>query len=794
MQKSSRGGWLTTLGAIAALITTSGIIAGSIWVAVMLIIDPDSIVWINHILPSWARIPQTVPSSAKTFAQIQGEIRENGLTAGTPLSLNSELLLPILGSPPSCQSNCDQIVELRVYQPLEQSHSEQQYYQLVSQLPITAPVEYFVLSTQVNTASGDASVSRSLPLTKLDRFDQQALEEGFWFNLSGQVVSENTPESYGQIIHYNQDQTHLSMMLEWTSPNEGSPYWQEVTGGATPELVVNHTVGLEPQFKVYQIKPRSFVPNPIYLEEISLTQAAIDTKPYQNGLILARHGLWSDAWQWLNQQRPKHWSAEAQAQIDLVKLHAQVTESQANQIWASASAAIFAYLLDGRWAEAKTVFQTAVNGAQLGDIITMLKTDSGGLWGRVEAALEVNPDDSNVQVWGGLILAAQEDPQKAIAWVKELPQTNPQVYQLLNHMDNALNPVPAIVRHFSQLVGNSEIIQTVNATDWLQPEDGDGGIGEQHCQRQQESTELVSIAEEQSIALSPLSPCPSVPLTLQKQPEQVWYQVQVKAFHDGQGWRWMPFSDLRLPTLTKGKRLWRYLGLDVDPQIRISLWSENGIQQSTTATVKGVSYQEGVIKLLAAGGKLPSDTVAIDGSNQHLLAHTETALRWLDPSAITLSALYHLNPESVSTMLPVLWQELINSGQFSPGPLPSLPMMLQEIGHWSVRPIELTGNNQPEAVLTLYQEISVTSESTEVGLSDSINDGMDTDRATTIYKPRTMIFSDTGALLYSEFSQDASSSMTAIADLGDGGPAAIVIDEPNNYSLKRWSPKHQRFQ
>ncbi|NEO01383.1 MAG: hypothetical protein F6K50_40095, partial [Moorea sp. SIO3I7] len=251
MQKSSRGGWLTTLGAIAALITTSGIIAGSIWVAVMLIIDPDSIVWINHILPSWARIPQTVPSSAKTFAQIQGEIRENGLTASTPVALNSDLLLPILASPPSCQSNCNQIVELRVYQPLEQSNRQQKYYQLVSQLPITAPVEYFVLSTQVNTGSDDASVSRSLPLTKLDRFDEQALEEGFWFNLSGQVASENTPESYGQIIHYNPDQTHLSMMLEWKSPNEGSPYWQEVTGGATPELVVNHTVGLEPQFKVY---------------------------------------------------------------------------------------------------------------------------------------------------------------------------------------------------------------------------------------------------------------------------------------------------------------------------------------------------------------------------------------------------------------------------------------------------------------------------------------------------------------------------------------------------------------
>jgi hypothetical protein len=56
-----------------------------------------------------------------------------------------------------------------------------------------------------------------------------------------------------------------------------------------------------------------------------------------------------------------------------------------------------------------------------------------------------------------------------------------------------------------------------------------------------------------------------------------------------------------------------------------------------------------------------------------------------------------------------------------------------------------------------------------------------------------MIFSDTGALLYSEFSKDASTTLTAIADLGDGGPAALVINDPNTYSLKRWSPQRKRF-
>ena len=65
--------------------------------------------------------------------------------------------------------------------------------------------------------------------------------------------------------------------------------------------------------------------------------------------------------------------------------------------------------------------------------------------------------------------------------------------------------------------------------------------------------------------------------------------------------------------------------------------------------------------------------------------------------------------------------------------------------------------------------------------------------AALLYKPRTMIFSDTGALLYSEFSQNANSSLTAIADLGDNGSLALVINNQNTYSLKRWSEQHKQF-
>ncbi|MFP4413531.1 hypothetical protein [Coleofasciculus sp.] len=60
----------------------------------------------------------------------------------------------------------------------------------------------------------------------------------------------------------------------------------------------------------------------------------------------------------------------------------------------------------------------------------------------------------------------------------------------------------------------------------------------------------------------------------------------------------------------------------------------------------------------------------------------------------------------MAAILPTLWQELVKSGKRSPEVEPTIPMMLQEIGHWLVQPLDLTGNNEPEAVLTLLPPFS----------------------------------------------------------------------------------------
>jgi hypothetical protein len=71
----------------------------------------------------WAKIPLVNSDQPQTLAQIEASLSKQGQIAGEPLSLDNastlqptSVILPILSSPQNCQSNCEQIVELRVYE------------------------------------------------------------------------------------------------------------------------------------------------------------------------------------------------------------------------------------------------------------------------------------------------------------------------------------------------------------------------------------------------------------------------------------------------------------------------------------------------------------------------------------------------------------------------------------------------------------------------------------------------------------------------------------------------------
>jgi len=467
--KQSRVASLLT---IALLLSGAGLVTGGLLLSIQLFSNPDAVIWLNQLLPEWGQIPQINPEQPQTLAQIREQLSQQGKITGeaVPLETDSQtsqatsLVLPVLSSIPQCQIDCEQIVELRVYQlaSIGQSLEPQSDpdYQLVSRVAIQGPAESFAIAPLLNAESGYQGSNTPLPLTEVHRFEGTTPALGIWLYLQGHSVERGTAIAYGYVLHYNPSHSHLSLMLPWTSPKGEVPQWQKVTAGDSPELVIDQTIDLEPQLHVYQVKPAKFFLNPLQLEPISLAEPALDSPAYQDAILIARNGLWSPAYSWLQyikQQQP--WSAAAQAQMDLIRLYAQQTQNQAEQTWASPTQQVMAELIDGRWGEGLQVFQASPENTQ--EIATLLKTDSGGrIWNRVEVALQVNPQRPEVKAWGALIVAAQQGQKTAIAWLKQQPKTTPAtvayIQPLLKRLDGVSTTSTSSNGNLSRIVGTNQ--------------------------------------------------------------------------------------------------------------------------------------------------------------------------------------------------------------------------------------------------------------------------------------------------------------------------------------------------
>ncbi|MHC5829279.1 MAG: hypothetical protein ACYT04_78535, partial [Nostoc sp.] len=104
----------------------------------------------------------------------------------------------------------------------------------------------------------------------------------------------------------------------------------------------------------------------------------------------------------------------------LIRLHSQLTKTQADKNWASPSQQVLADLIDGRWGKALQVFEASPHNTQ--EIVTLLKADEKTLWNRTVAALRVNPNRLDVQAWFALILAVQRGEEHTNSWLKAQPK------------------------------------------------------------------------------------------------------------------------------------------------------------------------------------------------------------------------------------------------------------------------------------------------------------------------------------------------------------------------------------
>ncbi|MBN4003564.1 hypothetical protein [Nostoc sp. LPT] len=761
-KKLKRRSWLssilamsTTGYAYAILLSSASLIMAFAWISVLFIFNPDEVSWLNKILPGWAQIPLGKHERPQTLKQIQLDLSKKNQIFGETLPLHQDVktsfLLPVFQQRANCQSDCEELAELRVYErseELEFKSQSENYYYLATQLPVTGPDESFVISSLLDGTLEPQDISIPLPLTEVQRFEGKTPSSGVWFDLRGKRQQGTDSIRYGYVVYYNPERTNLLQMLSWTSPNGQLPKWQQVTGDATKELVVDQTVGLEPHLQVYQVKPLKLFLKPIQLEAITLKSSTLKDSAYQNALSIARSGLWTPAFEWLKfikKQRKGILPEAAQAQMDLIRLHSQLTKIQAEKIWASPSQEVLADLIDGRWEKALQVLEASPHNAQ--EIATLLKADEKRLWNRTVAALQVNPNRREVQAWFALILAVQRGEEHANSWLKAQPKITKDNLAYIQGLLSRLNgkgTSQISSTHPSQIVGTVQLLTQVTNTEWLQP---------------------------------------NSPADLKLTDNQVWYQVEVSAFNDGKRWLNFPFENFNPPKTDAAKFFWKTLGITSDPEIQIVVWLPNGEQKITIAAIKAVQLQGKVLRLLAAGPKIP------DNQNDVLqpkpLALTNAALEWVQPSPITLRELHQQNPQGVKVMLSSLWQSLQQSGEVPGGAIPSFEQMQEKLGDWPVQVIDLTNNAQPEIILTISPEaIASLNQPTPKIQRKNTEQGRD----------RTIIFSDRSKIIYTDFTGNYLQRLSAIAKLSGVQSLALLVENAHNYSLKRWSEKNQRFE
>ncbi|OUC15129.1 MAG: hypothetical protein B0A82_08665 [Alkalinema sp. CACIAM 70d] len=442
-QRFAIGCWRLFKGLLplALLLGIGSLVVGAGVISAQFIVQPKSVVWVNRYLPEAWQIPVPDWDAPQTLAEIKADVKGDGYRLGDAISLSGkDVLYPVLDETFNCAAKCDRIVELRVYRPAQHPgrSSREPHYQLVSQITLAGLEEWFVLEPMANLQMVAHGTSTVLGLDHIEKIDGPDGKSGIWLNAIGEKDAGENTVKFGRVVQYDPKRGQLQALVSWTSPTGELPYWQQVTGNSQPELVVNQTVGLEPQLQIYQLSQAS---QGARLKEISLLKPALKAVDYGEALQLARSGLWSIALERLKdikKQEPK-WSAQAQAQLDLIQRHANLTQAQAKQSSTNPSQQILAQLIDGQWKSAIEVFQAAKDDRE--SLLENIRLDAGRVWRRVMTAVELDPGNPYAQVWGAILMDDREGRQSTQKWLQRLGRSKTRD-RVIAQMVPSLIPAP----------------------------------------------------------------------------------------------------------------------------------------------------------------------------------------------------------------------------------------------------------------------------------------------------------------------------------------------------------------
>jgi hypothetical protein len=142
-------------------------------------------------------------------------------------------------------------------------------------------------------------------------------------------------------------------------------------------------------------------------------------------------------------------------------------------------------------------------------------------------------------------------------------------------------------------------------------------------------------------------------------------------------------------------------------------------------------------------------------------------------------------PQLIDLILPTIWRTLQKSGDINADAVPNLQEMREKMGDWPVQSVDLTNDEQQEIVLTISGTAIAALNPLK---SNNSNQGSRENR------PRTLILSADGKLIYSDFARANQQTLIAIAQLTDDQSLALLVEKKQGYSLQRWSQTNQQFE
>ena len=751
MQRPNLGARLLRLLGLTALLAGAGTVVGvSLWTSAVLIFRPHPPQWLTAYLPygsPWGDAP--LQSRADIEAELSSQQSLGSFVDLTQLSDDPEFkglkLVPILETRSSCSRDCDAIVELRLYGSPSSGASPESL-QLLDQLRVQGPPEAQVLDPIARGDTGTMGSTHQLPLDALKPLHEDSLPGG-WLTLTGRWRTQGSPVLYGQLLYVDAQTQRLHSVLNWQSPAGRLPAWHNLDQAGLPELLVNQSTGLEPNFHLYRVSRANAANTTTRLQEVSLAPLPLPpdtaTETYQNALFLAQQGLWSEAQARLSPlktQLADQWSSDLEQQRQLIMLHAKFSQNQANRDWSQPSQKLLALLLDGQWQAALAPVKAAEPGFERA-VLPLLERESARVWQRLSASLKITPQQPEARLWGALLLLAKENEKAALAWFNPNQQATlkTEFDAIAQQVAPPARPAPAIA------TGNSPSpaspASTTTSTALSAPA---GGL-------------LGTVTALDRPNLNTWQPPDDDELALTS--GQQWYSITVQARHDQQGWQ------SQLPALTvasaQGARdLMQTLGLS--PGGSLPLLNPTTGQTGPAIQIRAVQAQGASIALLASGPSTASGTFWV----------VATSGQWQGPAAIapqSFGSLWQSQPELGDRLAATLQTHL------GAKPTALRTALQQNPALASVRRVNLLNEAEPALVLTLAPELAPS-----LGLTVSAPTVID------------LVISPSGELLYSDLWGQSAALVGWLQP--PAGPVALVTRQGDRVELLVWSPQNRQFQ